>query len=104
MTHKQIWTEIALALHTPESEGTQRQRDLATHGLCYAQGGYDNEDNTTGRFICSLNNHSGFWFPTRLSRSQYWEHDLIRGDMAALFACMTEKEFNELVAPQVPTK
>ena len=109
MNHKQIWTEIAEAFHTPEGEGTERQRLLARRGLCYAaeikMGGFDAADSTYT--ICERLHSGKFryaycWFSVRGHLSHKRESDLIRGDMATLFACMTKKEFERLVAPQVP--
>lgn len=107
MTHKQTWTEIAEAFLTPENEGTIRQRRLAHSGLCFAQGGYENENNNIGRFIRRLRPRDIFWFPIRrgmLFRRHWREYDLIRGDFATLIACMTKKEFDLLVAVPPPNK
>ena len=109
MIHKQIWTEIAEAFLTPVGEATDKQRNLAQFGLCFARlrFGYSMQDNPTTTFICSLGRtKDGFWFSTRrFQRPPHRQrYDLIRGDFATLMACMTEKEFNQLLAPKVPTK
>lgn len=104
MTHKQIWTEIQRAFLTPKSEGTLRQRYIAQSGLCRARIYFDRGGKIgTNSFICGLKpTKTGFWFPCRTWHNHRRQYDFIRGDMATLFACMTEKEFNRLVAPKVP--
>ena len=105
MTHKQIWTEIAKAFLTPEKERGLRQKNLTMYGLCNAKYGW--ERNQITKFICSLKRTwHGYWLPIRFSFGHTGlygrhkrEHDLIRGDMAMLFSCMTSKEFNKLLAP-----
>ncbi len=107
MTHKQIWTEISEAFYTPESEGTGKQRKLSRSGLCLATLFLDWEHWLAFSDLCECCFRAGFWLPsTRRSHCSDWhkrEHDLLRGDFAALMACMTEKEFNQLLAPKVPT-
>lgn len=103
MNHKQIWTEIAKAFLTPKEEATKRQSHLTVNGLCWAAecaagGAYRNEVDS---FICSLKFKDGrkeFWFDVRGLGPHRREYDLIRGDFATLMACMTEKEFHQLVA------
>ena len=102
MTHKQVWTEIAEAFLTAESEGTKRQVDLASRGLCYAKEGM--VPTTSGgkricHFLCSLSGHADwFWFDNRWKLTHRREYDLVRGDFAILMACITEKELGELLA------
>lgn len=101
MTHKQTWTEIALAFHTPEGEGAERQRKLAIGGLCWAADTLMGYGKVLSFYkLCKALMLPGaivWWFPPRCWPAHRREYDLIRGDMAMLFACMTEKEFNKLL-------
>lgn len=91
MSHKTNWLEIAEAYDTPENKGTDRQRTIASMGLCFAgrqlgiKYSYD---------ICFL---PLYWPPSRYSGSHKREHDFYRRDLAILFSCITEKEFKSLL-------
>ena len=101
MTHKQIWAGVAEAFYLPENEKTEKQKTVALCGLCWAghklgaNNAYDICDILPGKRI--------IWLPMRHSIGHRREYDLMRGDMATLFSCMTKKEFNLLPAPKVPT-
>ncbi len=103
MKHKEIWTEIAEAFLTLESEETKRQETLTSCGLCLALKMltvYNDKIYSIVFSICQLKprcQRSGFWFPIRGDPKHRREYDLIRGDMATLFACMTEEEFDQLI-------
>lgn len=96
MTHKQIWTEIAEAFRTSENKGTEKQRDLARCGLCWA-GSISGVKNAYD--LCDLLPEGQIdWLPMRHRAKHRREYDTMRGDMAILLSCMTKKEFNQLVA------
>ncbi len=99
MTHKQIWTEIAEAFLTREDEGAPSRLRLAESGLCLAF-------TLLSRFVPTEVFRSAFypsydeayWLPTRRDKGHTIKCDLIRGDFATLMSCMTEEEFDQLLA------
>lgn len=97
MTSKQ-WAEISIAFDTPPERRTERQRYLASHGLCdarawisgrYDDSGYQNFCLAIMRF-CEC--RSVFLAPRRCP-----EGDTLRASLAALFAAMTQSERDEVL-------
>ncbi len=91
MSRKTDWLEIAEAYDTPEDEATDRQRDIAQMGLCFAgkklrmKNSYD---------ICFL---SFPWPSQRHSHVHTRQDDFCRRDLAILFSCMVKRDFDKLI-------
>lgn len=104
--HQKRFLTIAKAFHTPEKEGTKKQVNIAKYGLCAAYLrteechplGWLIDDNRFRKLLYKLK-QKGWWYPARSYRSHDFkrEYDLIRGDIAMLFSCMTEEEFKQLL-------
>lgn len=98
LSHEMIWITIAKAFHRPWSGRTIEEREYTSHGLCFAYSKVTNKL-CPGTLFESMD--TCYWpllMPTR-SWGISWkkECDLIRGDLATLFAVMTDKEFEELL-------
>ncbi len=97
--HQKKWLQISEAFYTPEEESTETQRISAQSGLCHSICGNEDATHPMARGICKAMGlfQCSFWIPHRGSLLHEREYDLLRGDVAVLFSCMTEKEFNELI-------
>ena len=105
MRHKEIWTEIAKAFHSTRK--TKAQKSITGYGLCCARDrlGGASFHHLAHLLNCPIREFStniSFWLPIRSDDCHQnkiphtRKHDLIRGDFAALMACMTEEEFYQL--------
>ena len=106
MTRTQAWWKVAEAFDTPPSNRTEKQREIADHGLCWGLAvcelgpnwycGVVQEHPTYATMISlklAFGIGTAWWWPCKAP-----EWDAERATFAGLMAAMTQEERDYLVA------
>lgn len=109
--HKKLFKIIATAYFKTYGVRNYLEEKIGASGICNAidslyyeyHSEYPDNFYKFSKTLCPKGHPYGsYWMPISWTFStsyREWkrEHDLLRGDIATLFSCMTKKDFNELL-------